>query len=84
MMLARLSAYRRIKKAGTVCKWVSTVHDSIVLDAPTSELEKITEIFHSVFADLPKAIKANFNYEWNVPMACEVKHGKNMKTMDKM
>lgn len=83
MMLARLMSYKRIKKAKIKCKWVSTVHDSIVLDAPESELEEIATIFHNVFADIPNTIYKNFGYVWNVPMTCECKWGMNMKDMEK-
>lgn len=81
MMLARLSARRRIEDAGIECDWISTVHDSIVLDCREKWLEPLRELFDGVFADIPKNIKALFGYEWVVPMACESKYGKNMKDM---
>lgn len=84
MMFVRLSAYRRIKAAGIPCRFISTVHDSIVVDAPESQLAAIATIFHSVFEDLPKNIKRTFGYDWNVPMACECKYGPDMKNMTKM
>jgi DNA polymerase I-like protein with 3'-5' exonuclease and polymerase domains len=84
MMLARLMAHKRIKKANIECKFISTVHDSIVLDAPQKSIEPLAELFHGVFQDIPKVIKQNFGYDWIVPMACECKWGKNMKDMEKM
>lgn len=84
MMFARLSAYKRIKAAGIPCKWISTVHDSIVLMAAEKHLQDIAAIFHGVFTDLPLNIKKVFGYEWNVPMACECKFGPNMKDMHKL
>lgn len=84
MMLARLMAYKRIKKANIECKFISTVHDSIVLDAPTKSLEPLAQVFHGVFQDIPKVIKQNFGYTWIVPMACECKYGPDMKNMEKM
>lgn len=83
MMLARLSAKKRIDDAGIDCKWVSTVHDSIVLDTPERNLEVLRDLFDGVFADLPKNIKALFGYQWNTPMACESKYGPNMKDLRK-
>jgi DNA polymerase I-like protein with 3'-5' exonuclease and polymerase domains len=84
MTIARISAYKRIKKAGIPCDFISTVHDSIVLDTHTQYLEPIRLIFDQVFADLPKNIKAIFGYDWKVPMACESKYGPNMADMTKM
>ena len=83
MTFARISAYKRIKKAKIPCDFISTVHDSIVVDTHTKYLEPIANIFDSVFADIPMNIKSVFGYEWKVPMACESKYGPNMKDMRK-
>ena len=84
MMIARISAYKRIKKAELPCDFISTVHDSIVVDTTEKYLEPIAKIFDEVFADIPKNIKAIFGYDWKVPMACESKFGPNMKKMQKL
>lgn len=84
MMLARISAYKRIGDAGIPGKWRSTVHDSIVYDCPSKWVPDVTAIFHGVFQDIPKNIKAVFGYEWIVPMDCECKFGMNMKEMEKV
>lgn len=83
MMLARLSANRRIKDAGIEAKLISTVHDSIVWDTREKNLGAIAAICDGVFTDLHKNIKAVFGYEWVTPMACESKYGPNMKDMSK-
>lgn len=84
MMLARVSAHKRIKALGIPCDFVSTVHDSIVVDTRERYVPELVPVFHAVFADIPKNIKANFGYEWIVPMACECKTGMNMKEMKKV
>ena len=84
MMIARISAYKRIKKAGLPCDFISTVHDSIVVDTTEEYLQPIAKIFDEVFADIPKNIKTVFGYDWKVPMACESKYGPNMKDMKKI
>jgi DNA polymerase I-like protein with 3'-5' exonuclease and polymerase domains len=83
MMLARLSAHRRISDAGIPCDFVSTVHDSIVVDCREKYLEDIKNIFDGVFRDIPDNIYRLFGYKWNVPMACESKYGPNMLDMRK-
>jgi hypothetical protein len=83
MMLARIMAYKRIKDAGIPCDFISTVHDSIVLDCRERHLSDLRSIFDGVFADLPSRIQSVFNYNWIVPMACESKYGPNMKDMHK-
>jgi len=84
MMLARLSANKRIKDAGIEAKLISTVHDSIVWDTHEKHLQDIAAICDGVFADLPKNINKLFGYQWDTPMACESKYGPNMKEMSKL
>ena len=85
MSIARVSFFNRIKKMGLThtILLVSSVHDSIVVDAPIQYLGKITELFMEVFADLQVNIKKLFNYDWKTPLTCEVKWGMNMKDMEK-
>ncbi len=85
MTLARILFAKRLQSL----KWkdvllVSSVHDSIVVDAPGYLLQEITNLFHQVFDDLQSNIKKVFGYDWEVPLACEVKHGPNMKDMKKL
>ncbi len=81
MMVARISAFNRIRASGIPCKWISTVHDSLVLDCESKYLQQIADIFYEVFDDLIKNIWKLFKYEWVVPLACECKFGPNMKDM---
>lgn len=85
MTIARLSFKNRLLKSPYADKtlMVSTVHDSILLDAPGAYLEPLAAMFFGVFKDLPANIKKLFGYEWIVPLACEVKYGPNMKDMVK-
>lgn len=84
MMVARISAFRRIKASGLPVIFRSTVHDSILVDVPTEHLQEVANIFHQVFDDLIPNIKKIFGYDWVVPMACENKFGPDMKNMTKM
>lgn len=83
MMLARIMAKKRIENAGIPCDFISTVHDSIVLDCRERHLHDLQLIFDGVFADLPSRIRDVFGYNWTVPMACESKYGPDMKNMSK-
>ena len=83
MALARVSFNNRLKKSPYIDKTLlcSTVHASILCDAPKAYTEPLTTMFHEVFRDLPKNIKNIFGYDWKVPLACEVKAGMDMKNM---
>lgn len=86
MMLARISFYKRLKQSPMAKEvlLISSVHDSIVVDAPSYLLQDITNLFHQVFDDLQVNIRRAFKYDWQVPLACEVKAGNNMKDMKKV
>lgn len=86
MSLARVSFSNRLKKRLLLqdVKLVSSVHDSIVVDAPTELLQDITNLFYQVFDDLQPNIKKLFGYDWITPLGCEVKYGPNMKSMEKI
>ena len=83
MKLARIMFYRRIKQRNIKCDFITTVHDSICVDAESKWLPEIAAVFHEVFADLPNQIKNIFGYTWTVPLECEIKFGNNMKDMSK-
>lgn len=84
MCIARISAFRRLTAAGIPCLFVTTVHDSIVVDTPSEFVQQVVDIFHQVFDDLQLNIKKLFKYDWVVPMACETKYGPDMKNMVKI
>jgi len=84
MMLVRILAKKRTMAAKIPCKWISTVHDSIILDTEEKYIHQLKELFDQVFKDIPKTIKQLFGYTWIVPMACESKCGINMKDMVKI
>lgn len=79
MMLARVSFARRLKATGWPVLLVSTVHDSIVVDAPDEYIERVCNLMYQVFDDIPENIYKIFGYKWVLPMDCECKVGLNMK-----
>lgn len=84
MMIARISFFRRLKSSGIPALVVSTVHDSIVIDAEAQYISQIARLFYEVFDDLIANIKRCFGYEWVVPLDCEVKFGMDLKNMEKI
>ena len=82
MMLVRLMLWRRLKGSGV--KFISTVHDDIKFDTPEKHVDLIKNTCAEVFNDLPAQMKKVWNYEWVVPMTCEVFQGNNMLDMEKI
>lgn len=84
MVIARVSLARRLRAFGWPVILCSTVHDSIVVDAPDEYIERVSNLMYQVFDDIPKNIEKMFGVHWNVPMDCEVKIGLDMKNMTKV
>lgn len=83
VMVARISLYRRLKKAKAKSLLVNTIHDSIILDCPLDEIRGvdrhgnpcyniITEV-DKVFEDLPSNLNKAFDINFNLPLIVEHK-----------
>jgi DNA polymerase I-like protein with 3'-5' exonuclease and polymerase domains len=84
MMIARISFARRLKKSGIPALLVSTVHDSIVVDVGEKCVPAVVALMYEVFDDLVENLNKVFKCNWNVPLACEVKIGMDMKNQKKV
>ena len=84
MMIGRISLFNRMKKLSMKSLLVSTVHDSIVLDCPKSEVKEVSRLTISVFNDIPKNVKKLFGITLPIPFPGEVKVGHNLKEMEEL
>lgn len=86
MMMARIIFRNRLSKKpwGKEVLLIATVHDSIVVDAPSYLLQEIVNLFHQCFDALIPNIKKVFGYDWRTPLACECKYGPDMKNQTKL
>lgn len=82
--IARVSLRNRLTHYKIPAIMVSTVHDSIVVDTQEKYVNDVHDLFHAVFADIPKNVKKLFDHEMIVPIPCECKKGLNLKDMEKM
>jgi len=80
--IARVIAWQRFNNTKLTSKFISTVHDSIVFDGPSSELEPVAYLFDRVFRDLPKILNQHFGIDWTVPLRAEVTYGPNMADLE--
>lgn len=87
MMIARISAKKRLKKYGDRVLLVNTVHDSIELDVNLGvdkdyELcYNVCTVLEEVFKDIPSNFKKLYKEEFNVPLLGEVSFGNNLLNM---
>lgn len=77
MSIARVSFSKRFLRGGFLGKQISTIHDSIVVDVPTEEVEAVCILFEEVFKDIPMNYKRIFGVEFPLPTRCEVSYGPN-------
>lgn len=76
--VARVSFARRFHAAGIEGVIINTVHDSIIVDVPSYEVDRVVRIFHEVFRDLPANLERVFKKPFDLPLRCEVEAGMNM------
>jgi DNA polymerase-1 len=84
MAIARVSLYRRLKPKNLRTKLVCTVHDSIVLDSPSEEVEEVIQIIRGVWQDIPRNFYKVFGVEWTLPTNVDIKVGPDWGTMTKV
>ena len=81
VMLARLEANKRLKASGLEYRLVSTIHDSIVADCPTSCVGAVGRILYDSIEAVPALCKKVFGYDFSLPLTSEIQVGKNKKEM---
>lgn len=81
VMLARLEASRRLRASGLDYKLISTIHDSIVADCPSSCVTDVGRILFDSIEHVPVLCRQVFGYDFSLPLTSEVQYGPNKKEM---
>jgi DNA polymerase I-like protein with 3'-5' exonuclease and polymerase domains len=82
--LAMVVIHRRLIKEGlTDVKMINQVHDSIIFDSPSKDVDKTCAIAIGVFKELPILIEKYFGFPVNVPFSGEAKIGNDWNNMTK-
>ena len=82
MAIVRVSLAKRLGSAGLSYMLRSTVHDSVLIDAPKKEVDKIVEIIYSVFEDVPRNFEKLFGVKFDMSLKAEVTVGQNLGEMN--
>ncbi len=77
MAIVRVSLMKRIKAAGLSALLVGTVHDSVLIDATSSEIDRTCQIIRGVFSDLPRNFEKLFGIPFDMTLNVEIKVGNN-------
>ena len=79
--LARLEAKKNLKASGLEALLVSTIHDSIVVDAPAKNLDSIARILLDAVESVPTLCKQVWDYDSQLPLTADVQYGPNKRDM---
>jgi DNA polymerase I-like protein with 3'-5' exonuclease and polymerase domains len=82
--VARVALYSRIRRDNLRAKFISTIHDSISLDCPVEEKDRVIEHINYVFKHLPHYITRAYGIEWNLPLVGEISVGPNMSDLEEI
>jgi DNA polymerase I-like protein with 3'-5' exonuclease and polymerase domains len=84
VMLARLEFFRRFRESGIPGALVSTIHDSIVVDCPAEYVPLVAKLLKESIEAVPALCKKLWNYDFSLPLTCEVSAGLNKKDMKEL
>lgn len=81
VMLARLEFDRLFTESGLEGEFVCTVHDSLVADVPEKNVLEVAQMLNQAIASVPALCKKVWDYDFKLPLTCEIQVGPNKKDM---
>lgn len=83
VMLARIEAFKRISRSGLEARFIQTIHDSLVYDVDNDPevCYTISTLLKDSIEYVPTLCKQEFDYEFSLPLWCEVQSGPNKRDM---
>lgn len=82
--LARLRANQLLDDAGIMADLVCTIHDSIVVDCPEKNCYNIRDILKQAIEEVPQMCKDIWDYNFVLPLTCEIQAGPNKADMQEI
>ena len=84
VMLARIEFFKRFQASGLEGKFIQTIHDSLVVDTPSKNVYNIGMLLKDSIEYVPTLCKQHFDYEFSLPVWCEVQVGQNKKDLEEI
>jgi len=84
VMLARIEFWKRFKASGLEGKFIQTIHDSLVVDTPEKNVYTVGMMLKESVEAVPDLCRQHFNYNFSLPMNCEIQVGKNKKDLKEL
>lgn len=80
VMLARIRAKQLLDGLPNV-DFIQTIHDSVVVDTTQENCYTVCMALKQAVEDVPQMCQQYFNYNFSLPLTCEVQVGPNKKEM---
>ena len=82
--IACINAYKMMKYSNVKSLLITTVHDSIVVDAHPDEITAMTKILNRATRNVIDSLYEFYKVEFNVPLDTELKIGDNWLDMQEI
>lgn len=79
--LARVEFFRRFKASKLEGEFICTVHDSLVVDTPSKNCYNVCTLLKESIEKTPQLCKEYFDYEFSLPIWCEISVGPNKRDL---
>ena len=79
--LARIKFYNDLLDSGMEGLFIGTVHDSLVVDTPEKNCYNVSMMLKNAIESVPSLCKHEWDYDFKLPLTCEIKVGKNKNEM---
>jgi DNA polymerase-1 len=80
--LARIEFCRMLDESGLDALFIQTIHDSLVADAPSKNVDAAAQMMQLAIAKIPELCYTMYGYEFSLPMTSEITIGQNKKEME--
>lgn len=84
MAIIRVLLFKMMNERNLEAKLVSTVHDSVLIDAPLDEVDEVVKMCFTAFEKFPQSWENLFGCKWNVPLKVEVQVGPTWGNMEEV
>ena len=81
-MLARIEFCKQFRESGLEGKFIQTIHDSLVVDAPSKNVNQIAKMLQDAIAKVPELCYTNWQYKFSLPLTSEVQVGMNKRNLE--
>lgn len=79
--LARIHFYNELIHSGIEALFVQTIHDSLVADAPSKNVDAVARMMEKSIALIPELCYTIYGYKFSLPMTSEISVGPNKKEL---